>query len=91
MFGQGRQKLLYTIQIFKVFKYVHHHTIQINQQLDVIVSPVYYPDVYLQPNMFRASSRPLSGSQQLLLLYLDSNVNGIYFNSFTFGVGKVRI
>jgi len=25
--------------------------------------PVYYPDVYLQLNMFRASSRPSSGSQ----------------------------
>ena len=27
--------------------------------------PVYYPDVYLQLNMFRASSRPSSGAQQL--------------------------
>jgi len=34
--------------------------------------PVYYPDVYLQLNMFRAFSRPLSGAQwlqwQLLIL-----------------------
>jgi hypothetical protein len=29
------------------------------------MSPVYYPDVYLQLNMFRASSRPSSGAQQL--------------------------
>ena len=28
--------------------------------------PVYYPDVYLQLNMFRAFSRPSSGSQWLL-------------------------
>jgi len=27
--------------------------------------PVYYPDVYLQLNMFPASSRPSSGTQQL--------------------------
>ena len=50
---------------FKVCKTVHHHTIQINHQLDATVSPVYYPDVYLQLNMFRASSRPSSGTQQL--------------------------
>ena len=41
---------------------MHHHTIQINHQLDARVSPVYYPDFYLQLNMFRASSRPLSGA-----------------------------
>ena len=23
---------------------MHHHTIQINHQLDAIISPVYYPD-----------------------------------------------
>jgi len=28
-------------------------------------SPIYYPDFYLQLNMFRASSRPSSGTQQL--------------------------
>ena len=44
---------------------MHHHTIQINHQPDATVSPVYYPDVYLQLNMFRASSRPSSGVQQL--------------------------
>jgi len=41
------------------------NSIQINHQLDAIISPVYYPDVYLQLNMFRASSRPSSGAQQL--------------------------
>ena len=50
---------------FKVCKSVHHRTIQINHQLDATVSPVYYPDVYLQLNMFRASSRPSSEDQQL--------------------------
>jgi hypothetical protein len=40
-------------------------TIQINHKLDATISPVYYPDVYLQLNMFRASSRPSSGAQQL--------------------------
>jgi hypothetical protein len=44
---------------------MHHHTIQINYQLNAKISPVYYPDVYLQLNMFRASSRPSSGAQQL--------------------------
>ena len=39
--------------------------IQINHQLDATLSPVYYPDVYLRLNMFRASSRPSSGAQQL--------------------------
>jgi hypothetical protein len=44
---------------------MHNQTLQINHQLDATVSPVYYPDVYLQLNMFRASSRPSSGAQQL--------------------------
>jgi len=39
--------------------------VQINYQLDATVFPVYYPDVYLQLKMFRASSRPSSGAQQL--------------------------
>jgi hypothetical protein len=29
--------------------------VQINHQLDATIFPVYYPDVYLQLNMFRAS------------------------------------
>jgi len=50
---------------FKVCKSVHHHTIEINHQLVATISPVYYPDVYLQLNTFRASSRPSSEAQQL--------------------------
>jgi hypothetical protein len=42
-----------------------HATIQINHQPDVTISTVYYPNVYLQLNIFRASSRPSSGVQQL--------------------------
>jgi hypothetical protein len=34
-----------------------------NHQLDTTVSLVYYPGVYLQLNIFRASSRPSSGAQ----------------------------
>jgi hypothetical protein len=51
---------------FKFFKAVHHHTIQINQKLDATISSFYYPEVYLQLNIFRASSHPSSGAQQLL-------------------------
>ena len=40
-------------------------TLQINHQPDATVFPVYYPDVYLQLNMFRAFSRPSSGAQWL--------------------------
>ena len=50
---------------FKVCKSVHHHTIQINHQLDATISTVYCLDVYLQLNMFRASSHLSSGAQQL--------------------------
>jgi hypothetical protein len=48
---------------FKVCKSVHHHTIQINHQPDATISPVYYLDIYLQLDMFRATSRPSSGAQ----------------------------
>jgi len=41
------------------------YSIQINNQLDTTISPVYYLDIYLQLNMFQASSRPSSGAQQL--------------------------
>jgi hypothetical protein len=39
--------------------------IQISYQLDAPISPFYYPDVYLQLNMFRAFSCPSSRAQQL--------------------------
>jgi hypothetical protein len=48
---------------FKVCKSVHHRTIQINHQPDANSFSVYYPDVCLQLNMFRAFSRPSSGAQ----------------------------
>jgi hypothetical protein len=50
---------------FKVCEYVHHHTIQINHQLDAPICPVLLLDIYLQLIMFRASSRLSSGAQQL--------------------------
>jgi hypothetical protein len=42
-----------------------YYLIQINHHLDSTTSPVYYLDIYLQLNMFRASSRLSSGAQQL--------------------------
>jgi len=36
---------------------VHHHTIQINHQLDATISPVFYPDVYLHLNDGREDAR----------------------------------
>jgi hypothetical protein len=33
---------------------VHHRTIQINHQPDATIFSVYYPDICLQLNMFRA-------------------------------------
>jgi len=44
---------------------VHHHTIQINQPTRCNNFPSLLLDVYVQLNMFRASSRPSSGGQQL--------------------------
>jgi hypothetical protein len=42
-----------------------NYTSQTNHQLDATISPVYYPDDYLQLNTFWASSRPSSEAQQL--------------------------
>ena len=50
---------------FKVCKSVHHHTIQINQPTRCNNFSSLLLDVYIQLNMFRASSRPSSGAQQL--------------------------
>jgi len=44
---------------------VHHHTIQINQPTRYKNFSSLLLDVYVQLNMFRASSRPSSGAQQL--------------------------
>jgi hypothetical protein len=50
---------------FKVFKSVHHHTSQLNQPTRCNDFSSLLFDIYLQLNMFRASSRPSSGAQQL--------------------------
>ena len=50
---------------FKVCKSVHHHTFQINQPTRCNNFSSLLLDVYVQLNMFRASSRPSSGAQQL--------------------------
>ena len=50
---------------FKFRKSVHHHTIQINQPTRCNNFSSLLLDVYLQLNMFRASSYPSSGAQQL--------------------------
>jgi hypothetical protein len=44
---------------------VHHHTIQINQPTRCNNFSSLLLEVYLQLNMFRESSRPSSGAQQL--------------------------
>ena len=51
--------------MFKACKSVHHHIIQINQPTKCNNSSSLLLDVYIQLNMFRASSRPSSGAQQL--------------------------
>jgi len=50
---------------FKVCKSMHHHTIQMNQPTRCNSFSSLLLDFYLQRNMFRASSRPSSGAQQL--------------------------
>ena len=47
---------------FKVCKSVHHHTIPINQPTRCNNFSSLLIDVYVQLNMFRASSCPLSGA-----------------------------
>ena len=50
---------------FKICKSVHRHTIPINQQTGCKNFPSLLLDVYVQLNVFRASSLPSSGAQQL--------------------------
>jgi hypothetical protein len=50
---------------FKVCKSVHCYTIQINQPTRCNNFSSLLLDVYVQLNMFRVSSRPSSGAQQL--------------------------
>jgi hypothetical protein len=40
------------VTVFKVCKSVHHHTIQINHQLDATISPVYYLTFIYSPTCF---------------------------------------
>jgi hypothetical protein len=54
---------LVTVIGFKVCESMHHHTIQINQPTRCNNSSGI--DVYAQLNMFRASSHPSPGAQQL--------------------------
>jgi hypothetical protein len=51
--------------MFKVCRSVHRHTIQINQPTSCNSFSSLLLDIYLQLNMFRASSCPSSGAQQL--------------------------
>ena len=64
--------LKYTVHVFskvfltfKVWKSVHHHTIQINQPTRCNNFSSLLLDVYVQLNMFRASLHPSSGAQQM--------------------------
>jgi hypothetical protein len=54
-----------TAMRFKVCKSVHYHTIQMNQPTRSNNFSSFLLDVYVQFNIFRASSRPLSGAQHL--------------------------
>jgi len=61
----GRILMKFVFEEFKVCKSVHHHTIQINQPTRCNNFSTLLLDVYVQLNMFRPSSRPSSGAQQL--------------------------
>jgi hypothetical protein len=50
---------------FKVCKSMRHHTIQINQPTRCNNFSSLLLDVYVQLNMFQASSRPSSGAQHV--------------------------
>ena len=58
-------KYLKKVVMFKVCKSVHHRTIPINQPTRCNSFPSLLLDVYVRFNIFRASSRPSSGAQQL--------------------------
>jgi len=53
------------LTMFQVSKSVHHHTIHMNQPTRCNNFSSLLLDVYVQLNMFWASSRPSSGAQQL--------------------------
>ena len=69
----------FVTDILKFCKSVHHHTFKINQPTRCKNISSLLLDVYVQLNMFRASSSPSSGAQQLqwqpLLLPLERGCN----------------
>ena len=68
---------------FKACKSVHHYTIQINYQLDATISPVYYPDIYLQLNIFgrpHAHHQELNNCSSSLWFYLHLMVVAMLFS-----------
>ena len=57
--------VVFKFKICKSVKFVHRRTFQINQPNGCNSFSSLFLDVYVQLNMFRASSRPSSGAQQL--------------------------
>jgi hypothetical protein len=55
--------ILDVLKKLRFVKSVYHRTIQLNHQPDATIFPVYYPEIYLQLNMFWGFSRPSSGAQ----------------------------
>jgi hypothetical protein len=63
--------------IFKVFKSVHHHTIQINHHLDATISPAYYLTFIYSSTCFgrpHAHHQELNNCRSGLWFYLRSVV-----------------
>jgi len=58
-------KVLIDKTVFKVCQAVHHHTFQMNQPTGCKTFSSLLLEVYVQFNMFWASSRPSTGAQQL--------------------------
>jgi len=58
-------ELIVVLCKFKVCKSVHHPTFQINHPTGCNNFSSLLLDVYVQLNMFRASSRPSSGAKKL--------------------------
>jgi hypothetical protein len=58
---ESLKKLLHSLK-FKFCQSVYYHTIQINQPTGCNNSSSLLLDVYVQLNMFRASSHPSSGA-----------------------------
>ena len=63
--GMNKLKITKLNLKFKVCKSVHYYTIQINQPTRCNNFSSLLLDVYVRLNMFRVSSRPSSGAEQL--------------------------